>query len=374
MKNLSLMIKPASGLCNMRCAYCFYCDISEKRDVKHFGFTDDTTMHNITEKALKHAQESVSFVFQGGEPSLAGLDFFEKFTKKVNELNSKKLAIGYSLQTNGLALDEEMIKFFAKHNFLLGLSLDGDPKNHNLTRLDSKGYQTHARVLKTADLLSFHKIPYNILIVVTRQTARHIERIYTYLKGKGFRFLQFIPCLAPLGEEPYENIYSPRPSEYENYLKKLFKLYYEDYMAGSYVSIRFFDNLVRIAMGAEPEQCGLFGACPGQFVIEADGSVYPCDFYCVDHWRLGSINEMSFAELASSAKMKEFINTSLFEAEDCRLCEYAELCRGGCRRDRDSSLAGVAGKNIYCDALYAFFEYAAAGLEEIAHCEKASQI
>ena len=317
---------------------------------------------------------TINFLFADDAPEKKEItvDFFENFVEKVNELNSKKLTVSYSLQTNGLDIDEEMIKFFAKHNFLLGLSLDGDPKNHNLTRLDAKGNHTHAKVLKTAQLLDLHKVKYNILVVVTRQTARHVEKIYGYLKSKGFRFLQFIPCLAPLGEEPFDNIYSPRPYEYESFLKKLFKLYYDDYMAGSYVSIRFFDNLVRIAMGAEPEQCGLLGACPGQFVIEADGSVYPCDFYCIDHWRLGNINEMSFAELASSPKMREFIKTSLHDDENCRLCEYAQLCRGGCRRDRDSSLAGAAGENIYCDALYSFFEFAKAGLQEIARFEASS--
>ncbi|NLP48565.1 MAG: SPASM domain-containing protein [Clostridiales bacterium] len=374
MENLSIMIKPASGMCNMRCTYCFYCDITEKRSVKHYGFTDPETMHNIISKAFGIAKRSISFVFQGGEPTLAGLDFYESFVAKVKQLNKNKISVNYALQTNGLDLDENLIEFFAEHKFLLGLSIDGDAKIHNQNRLDKEGAGSHSRAMRTARLFELYGVDYNILVVVTRQTAKHIEKIYNFYKKNNFRHLQFIPCLAPLGEDPFANPYSPRPDEYEMFLKKLFKLYYKDFMGGNYTSIRFFDNLVNIAMGGQAEQCGLFGYCPGHFIIEGDGSVYPCDFYCVDHWYLGNINELDFLELANSEKMGEFIQSSYHEDHLCKSCEFAALCRGGCRRDRDPALAGKAGENIYCDALYNFFQEAEPAIKEIARIESGRQI
>ncbi len=358
MEHLTVMIKPASSLCNMRCSYCFYCDVAENRDTRSYGMMAEVTAVNIIEKAFEAATSSVSFIFQGGEPTLAGLDYFRFFTGKAKELNKNRIKIFYAIQTNGLDVSEDFAQFFADNGFLAGLSMDGYRELHDYFRLDAGGYPTHSRVLKTAKLFDRYKVDYNILSVVTAQTAKHIEKIYGFFKSGGIKYLQFIPCLAPLGSEPFVQPQALTPALYEEFLIRLFKLYYDDFMVGNYISIRFFDNLVNIAAGQPSEQCGTLGYCPGQLVIEADGSVYPCDFYCVDYWQLGNINEMSIDELGKTDKMREFRTTSLYEDEKCKNCDVYAFCRGGCRRDRDLSVAGTAGENIYCEALYNFYIFA----------------
>ncbi|MGI6248732.1 MAG: anaerobic sulfatase maturase [Acutalibacteraceae bacterium] len=365
MQYLTLMIKPASGLCNMNCRYCFYRDVSESRAEKSFGIMNADTVSVILERVFEAAENGVRFIFQGGEPTLAGLDFFKSFAEKVKAANNKGIVVSYSVQTNGLNIDEDFASFFAENRFLVGLSLDGYAELHDFFRPSPGEQPTHARVMKTAKLFDKHKVEYNILAVVTAQSAKHGEKVYNFFKTSGLRYLQFIPCLAPLGEDPFALPHALTPELYEDFLICVFKKYYEDFMAGDYISVRLFDNLVNIAAGHEPEQCGTLGFCPGQLVIEADGSVFPCDFYCSDYWRVGNIKDMSVAEIAESDKMREFRTTSLHGDERCRDCDVFYLCRGGCRRDRDLSVSGSAGENIYCDALYNFYKYAEPYLAKI---------
>ncbi|MCL2774689.1 MAG: SPASM domain-containing protein, partial [Oscillospiraceae bacterium] len=236
---------------------------------------------------------------------------------------------------------------------------------------DSKNGETHSKIMKTAKIFDKYKVDYNTLTVITAQTAKHIEKIYNYYKNCGFLYLQFIPCLDPLNEERFKEVYSLAPELYEKFLITLFKLWYNDFMTGNYISIRFFDNIVRIAAGYPGEQCGMTGTCEGQFVIESDGSVFPCDFYCVDNWKIGSIFAATFDELKNSPNMRKFRETSRYsdfsqpEAEKCGTCKVFYLCMGGCRRDRDNKKDGSAGRNIYCEALYNFYSFAEPYLEKI---------
>ncbi len=365
MEHLTLLIKPASSLCNMRCKYCFYFSLAENRKNKSYGIMQNETAINIIKKAFSCATSSVNFAFQGGEPTLAGLDFFKFFVYKANELNLNKIKIFFSIQTNGLNISEEFAEFFYKNNFLVGLSLDGNKEIHDFLRLDANNKATHNKIIKTAKLFDKYKVEYNILTVVTSYTAKHIEKIYNFFKNNGFKYLQFIPCLDPLDSKPFSFPHSLTPKLYEEFLIKLFKLYYKDYMCGNYVSIRFFDNLVRVFAGQTSEQCGMLGYCNGQFVIEGDGTVFPCDFYCVDNWKTGNINEMNLEEIYKSNKMQEFIKTSIYNNKKCKSCSVYNLCRGGCRRDRDLNSNGIAKENIYCEALYNFFTFAVPYLQNI---------
>ena len=365
MENLTILIKPASSLCNMRCKYCFYSSIADIRENASYGIMSEETADNIIKKALRSAS-NVSFAFQGGEPTIAGLDFFKTFIHKVNEYNKSKRPVNYSMQTNGLCIDEEFAAFLKANNFLVGLSIDGYKEIHDFLRVDSKGEGTFNRIMKTVRLFEKHKVDFNILTVINAYTAKHIEKIYTFFKKNNFRYLQFIPCLDPLDRQPLEFDYSLTPALYGKFLKTLFKLYYDDFMSDNYVSIRFFDNLVRVAAGQPSEQCGMLGFCSGQFVIEGDGTVFPCDFYCVDNWQTGNINEMGFDEIYKSDKMQEFIRTSIYDSTKCKACDVYNLCRGGCRRDRDLATNGIAGENnIYCKALYDFYKFSAPYIKQI---------
>lgn len=366
MKKLTLLIKPASSLCNMRCKYCFYHDLAAMRDRSSYGIMRYSTCENLIEKAIDFAEKEVSFIFQGGEPTLAGLSFFENFVDAVDRLNLKKLKVNFAIQTNGIDIDEEFADFLGRCNFLVGLSLDGTREINDFLRIDANEKGSHKKIISVAKLLEKHDVEYNILTVVTSHTAKHIEKIYNYYKKCGFRFLQFIPCLDPLDNGPFSSSYSLTPEVYEKFLNTLFRLWYNDLLAGNYISIRYFENLIRLAGGQSPELCGLVGYCMGQFVIEGDGSVFPCDFYCLDEWKIGNINSMNFEEFINSDNMKRFINTSLTISEECKSCKVYYLCRGGCRREKYMNADGTLGKSIYCEAFQAFLSQAEPLVRKIA--------
>lgn len=360
-----VMMKPASGACNMRCKYCFYADVTDHREVKNYGKMSIDTLEAIVRRVFEIAETEAGFAFQGGEPTLAGLDFFEKLTELVSKYNEKNLHVSYALQTNGMLIDDKWAEFFTKNNFLIGLSLDGDKALHDGCRLDKKGDGTFSSVMKAAEIMTKHNTQFNILCVVTNFVARHGDKVYRFFKEKGFKYLQFIPCIDDFDmAEP--TVYSLTPKRYGAFLKAVFDRYYEDYMKGDYVSVRLFDNYVGMLCGKAPEMCGMSGSCKANYIIEADGSVYPCDFYMIDPYRMGNVHTHSFSEMAESEAANRFVAESRFVDEDCKECEYGSICRGGCRRNREPITDGRLRKNVFCESYKEFFSYAGTRLVAIA--------
>lgn len=348
MPTLSIMLKPASSMCNLRCKYCFYHDVSDNREIFSYGIMSDSTARNVIEKALRFADgENLYFTFQGGEPTLRGVDFFKKFVTTVQMLNNRNSQVFYALQTNGTLIDEKWAEFFKANDFLIGLSLDGDYLDNSF-RIDGDGINSFPLVKGAIEVLLRYKIEFNILTVATAKTGKNIEKIYDWFKGQGFRYLQFVPCLRPFGDNSESELYM-NVEQYGDYLVRLFNLYMNDYLKGEYISVRQFDNIIRMYLGGKPEQCGVLGQCSPQFVVEGDGSVFPCDFYCVDEWLLGNINQLGFDTMAQSDLAFKFIRESLDIKSECKSCHYFGLCRGGgCKRNRADM--------DYCEAYKKFFD------------------
>ena len=348
MPPLSIMIKPASSLCNLDCRYCFYHDVAENREEKNLGIMTSSTSENLIKSALSFADgHPVAFAFQGGEPLLAGKEYFENFVSLVKKYNIKNSQIFFSVQTNGLLINEEWAEFFTENKFLVGLSLDGD-REANKFRVDSKGQSRFFQTLSATKILEEKKTEFNILSVMTGVNARRIDKIYSYFKEKGFRYLQFIPCLRPFGSDKESDLYMTN-EDYEYFLIHAFNRYVKDYVRNEYVSIRQFDNFVRLYLGENAEQCGMCGHCSHQFVCEGNGNIYPCDFYCTDEWLLGNINDTDLEVMANSEKAKDFLRESLDVPEECKKCPYYPLCRaGGCKRSRTD--------RNYCEAYKGFFK------------------
>ncbi len=322
-------------MCNMRCKYCFYADVSDFREIRSFGLMSPETARNIIEKALAFADrgEPVSFAFQGGEPLIAGIEYFKNFIDFVKEKNTRGNPVYYGIQTNGTLVTDEWAEFFKANKFLVGLSLDGDEAG-NRFRVSGEKSSAFYKVLQTAETFKRYGVDFNILTVLTGYCAENGERIYRFFKNKGFRYIQFIPCLRPFGEKSESELYMTE-KQYGDFLVRLFKLYADDYAKGNYVSIRQFDNWVQMYLGRRPEQCGMMGCCSFQFVAEGNGNIYPCDFYCTDEWLLGNINEMSFSDFVNGEKMRSFIEESMDVPEKCKKCRFYPLCRGGgCKRSR----------------------------------------
>ena len=375
MPALSLLIKPASGNCNMRCRYCFYADELDNREIRSYGKMSLDTMHTIVDKAMEYGDYECTIAFQGGEPTLAGLDFYRDLVAYVTaHENPKKLKIHYALQTNGYLINEEWAAFLGENHFLVGVSLDGIKEIHDRYRLDAAGKGTYQRVISAIRLLEKHQVEYNILTVVTAATARNGQKIYNYFKKNHFGYQQYIECLDPIGEEPGQHEYSLTPEKYGEFLKSMFDAWYLDMRSGTYVYNRYFENLMMIMAGQQPESCNMRGVCGKQWVFEADGSVYPCDFYALDQWRLGNIQENSFEEMDEKRDGLGFIQWSMRQQEDCQKCRWFGLCRNGCRRNREPVTAEHTNRNYFCKSYQMFFEYAYPRLEEVYQLYMAGRI
>lgn len=355
MPPLTVLIKPSSSACNMQCAYCFYRDVSENRQTAYTGALSLGDMEKIIAEAFAYAEGACAFVFQGGEPTLRGLSFYEQVVALQRKHNTKGLLIQNSLQTNGICMDKQWAAFLHDNHFLVGLSLDGTAAHHNRNRLLMDGQGSWNSVMRTVRLFQRFEVEYNVLCVLTGQNARAIEQIYSFFKKENMRWLQFIPCLEPFQQERGKEKYHLSCEEYGAFLIRIFDLWYADLQKGEYISIRHLDNWLAILLGRVPEACAMAGRCSIQFVVEGDCAVYPCDFYVLDEWKLGVVGEDSFAEMYRSPRARQFVEQSQFVPNECKSCRYGVLCRNGCRRDRLPRVTGEPGKNYYCASYLQFF-------------------
>lgn len=363
MPPLSLMIKPVSSACTMRCRYCFYTDVASNRETFNLGKMSMETTEKLIRRAMAYADGHVSFAFQGGEPTLAGIEYFREFIRLEKKYRKDGVLIQNSIQTNGYCLDDALLKFLVQEDFLIGVSVDGTAELHDLLRLDTAGNGTYSKVKETLDRLDQLKANFNILTVVNGYVARNASACFQSLSKYGY--LQFIPCLDPF--DGSKSDFSLTAEAYGKFLRETFDLYYKAFKRGKPVSVRNFDNYIGIILGKEPENCGMCGRCGHYFLIEGDGGIYPCDFYVLDDWYLGNINESSFFRLDGNEVGERFRKVSHCIADECRKCQWYSLCRGGCRRDREPIENGLPSVNQWCSSFKSFFAYAYPRMCEIAH-------
>ena len=336
MKFLSVLIKPASSLCNLRCRYCFYEDVSRQREQMSYGVMTKGVMKHLIDRIFEAVDEdgTVVFAFQGGEPTLAGLSYYREFVVYVDS-KKKNRTICYVLQTNGTLLDDEWGVFFRENQFLVGVSLDGYESNTNEFRIDSEGSGIYRNIMNGIDVLRRYGVEFNILAVITQKLSKHAKAFYSFLKNQGFSYVQCIPCL---GELHCKTEYQLRPDGYAKFYKTLYDLWLEDYRKGEYRSISLFDNILLMLTDRVPNQCGMLGSCNMQFVVEADGSVYPCDFYVLDEYCCGNVVEHSVEEIGNSDGWKRFWEKKNKTERSCEDCPFWKICRGGCKRQQGSYL------------------------------------
>ncbi len=337
----------------------------DQRQESDLGFMTEDTLELLVRQAMETARHSVSFAFQGGEPMLRGLPFFRRFIELEKKYWKPGVRVEHSIQTNGTLIDPQWAEFFRENRFLVGISLDGTRENHDRNRVDVQGCGTWDRVAEGLQLLQAHHVDINALCVVTGQAARRGAAIYQNLKKLGFRYIQFIPCLDPLKEPRGKQAFSLSPQRYGQFLCSVFDQWYKDWEQGDYVSIRLFDDYVHLLSGQPTGTCATTGHCGRYFVVEGDGSVYPCDFFVLDEQKLGQLGENTLAELSQSPIAADFCATGRGAPRNCQGCQWLRLCSGGCQRD------WVGGEyNYHCQAMKAFFQYAFPRMAQIARLER----
>lgn len=327
MRQMTALVKPASSLCNLKCGYCFYCDEASTREKNHKSVMDINTAENLIKKMFDFCGENsaLTFMFQGGEPLIAGLEFFEKFTQAAERLKTEGSIINYSLQTNGTLITEEFCKFFKEHNFLVGVSVDGDKELHDKLRSQSFDKAMHG-----IELLKKHNVDFNILSVITAETDA--AELFDFYMRNNFRDVQPIYCLDPLGGEKAE--YSLGARQLARFKKRFFNLWFSEVSKGNHFYVRDFDNLLSLLTKGRAEQCGASGRCNAQLVVEADGTCYPCDFYCLDEYECLNINSASINDILNCEGLKKFFEYDEAKNSLCPTCPVKSVCGGGCKRYR----------------------------------------
>ena len=245
--------------------------------------------------------------------------------------------------------------------------MDGDKSLHNTNRIDAVHNGTWGRIAGNVRHLVQAGVDVNLLCVVTKQCAASPQRVYNALKKLGVGHLQFIACLDPMEKPRGSMPYSLLPGDYGRFLCHVFDAWYLDWKNERYTSVRLFDDYSHLAIGLPAGTCATSGSCGAYFVVEGDGSIYPCDFYALDEWKMGSVLESDLATLSESRQARRFLEDGLEKPEKCRFCNWLPMCNGGCKRD----WVRVDGQlqNYYCEAFQTFFAYSEQRIRQIALAE-----
>lgn len=358
MKPFSLLIKPASADCNLRCEYCFYLDhLCGGKETR----MNDATLETLVRGYMGTAQPQYSLAFQGGEPTLMGLPFFRKLVALEEKYAPRGARIANALQTNGTLIDDETAAFFGEYRFLLGVSMDGPPELHDAYRKTPRGGGSHQLVERGLERLRKHRVEYNILVLVNSLTASRPEEVYRYFRGRGERFLQFIPCVEFDSDGRTPLPYSVGGEQWGDFLIGIFDLWYPD---RNRVSIRMFDSLLHKMVNGRPTTCDMDRDCRQYFVVEYDGSVYPCDFFVREELKLGNIRRDSWKQLLRSRIYEEFGRGKLRFAPECGDCPYLSFCHGDCQKHRPGPEGD--GLSHICPGLKKFYAHALPRLRTLA--------
>ncbi|WP_197035150.1 anaerobic sulfatase maturase [Oceanivirga salmonicida] len=348
-RSINLLIKPASCNCNLRCTYCFYFDVAENRATYTYGNMTYETLENLVKNVFEHVEYQVTFMFQGGEPTMRGINYYYKLHELVEKYNENNIIVSFSMQTNGTMLNKRWFDLFEKYNYLIGISIDGTKDIHDIFRIDIRKKGTFDSIINNINKLRERNIDFNILSVVNSEVAKNANNIYKYFREKEFEYMQFIPMLDSLKNKKED--YTLTAKSYGIFLDELFNIWYKDILNGNFVSIRYFENLLLILLGKQPESCDMVGQCSVNFVVEADGSVYPCDFYVLDEYRIGNINEDAITDIIFSKKAQKFVRDSLILDKKCKSCKYFKICRSGCKRHKNEK-----NENKFCESYIYFLD------------------
>ncbi len=349
-----VMFKTVSEACNLACDYCYY---SRTKGVHGAAQAIDMNLlETFMSDYMLHTRGSASLSWQGGEPLLAGLEFFEHVVQLEGQYAPNHTVISNGIQTNGLLINDVWAEFFHTYNFLVGVSLDGPETIHDARRVDRGGHGSFRRVMRGIDHLRRHNVDFNILTVVHPGNVDRVDALFEFYQRAGLKWVQFIPAMNFMAQNPHHpGRYEITPEEFGGFLCRTFDHWFNDGTPS--FSIRFFDNVLSRYAGLEPEQCTLAEVCPPTLVIEQNGDVYPCDFYLSSQWRMGNIRNDRLETLLNSPVYRRFRQLKPSLSTLCQSCQWRSACQGGCPRNRgdDSNLMDV---DYFCEAYQQFFAYA----------------
>ena len=330
-RQVSVMWKTVSEDCNLACDYCYYSTCGGQPG--KINRIQSPLLDTFMKGYMRQTSGVAAFAWQGGEPLLAGLGFFEEVVSLQAKYAPPHTIISNSLQTNGTLLTDRWAAFLKRYNFLVGLSLDGTQEIHDRRRVDALGQGSFNRVMKGIGHLRRHGVEFNILTVIHKGNVNSAAELLAFYAREDFNFVQFIPCMDFRSQETDRpGVYEITPEEYGKFLIEAFDLWYNN--GSPLMSIRFFDNMLGIYMNNEADMCIHRSTCPAMLVLEQNGDAFPCDFFINEEWKLGNVGEHLLDELLSSPIFREFESLKPRLPEPCQTCEWMSLCHGGCPRNR----------------------------------------
>jgi uncharacterized protein len=311
----------------------------------------EATLERLVSTYLTYSYPQSTFAFQGGEPTLCGLDFFTKFAELQQKHGRGGQAVSNALQTNGILIDDDWAKFFRSFNWLIGLSLDGTEEMHDTYRFNRGGKGTWRKVMNAAETFDKNGTEYNILCVVSQANVHKARELYEFYRSIGIEYIQFIP-LAEFDLAGNPHPYTVSPAEYGKFLCEMFDLWWPERRT---VRIRFFDNIAEALAGMNPGSCAMHQSCDSYAVVEYNGDVYPCDFFVEENWKLGNINKDSWSEIARKNKRAAFARKKALPHKECEVCEYRNLCHGGCPSLRRAQHNNFRDLDYFCESYKMIF-------------------
>jgi len=357
------MAKPRGAICNLDCDYCFYLRKEELYKSSSFRMSDET-LENYTRQYIAAQRVSeVNFAWQGGEPTLMGVNFFRRAVAYQKKYTRSGMNIDNALQTNGTLLDDEWCKFFAENRFLIGISLDGPREAHDFYRRDKGGAPTFDRVLRGIRLLKKHHVDFNILTCVSAANVEQPLEVYHILRDEiGAKYIQFIPIVERENATGFQEgtALTPRSITGEQYGRFLISIFDEWVRRDvGKVFVQMFDTALGRWLGAPGGLCVFQETCGLALAMEHNGDVYSCDHFVEPRHRLGNLLEMPLTELVGSVQQKQFgIDKRESLPRYCRECPVLFACNGGCPKDRiDYTPDGEPGLNHLCSGFKTFFTH-----------------
>lgn len=391
-----VMTKPIGPICNLDCTYCYYL---HKEDLYPKG-TKWRMNGECLESYIRQyidaqppSTPEVTFAWQGGEPTLLGIEFFQRCVEIQQTFSRPGMKITNTFQTNGVLLDDDWCRFFLKHGFLIGLSIDGPADLHDAYRIDHQGRGSHSKVIAAIRRLKKFGVEFNALVVVNRVNGDHGARVYRYLRDAGCQFLQFIPIVeregvgrhaeadarAVSGMTPFdeaESAVSSRsvlPEQFGQFLVDVFDEWKQRDIGRVFVQI--FDQALSAWVGVEPSLCVFRRTCGRALAMEHNGDVYSCDHFVDSDHLLGNLNVVPLEELVNSGRQQEFGDAKLTTLPQyCVDCEVRHACNGECPKNRFLMTPDAEpGLNYLCAGYRKFFNHIDSTMKDMAALVKSGR-
>ncbi len=360
-RTFHVMCKPRGAVCNLDCAYCYYLPKAALYPESDCRMSGTLLEEYIRQYMDAQPGPEITFGWQGGEPTLMGLDFFQRAVELQKKHALPGIRVLNTLQTNGTTLDDDWCTFFRSNDFLVGISLDGPRACHDAFRVDKGGAGTFERVMRGIELLKKHRVDYNILTTVNSANVGQPLSIYRFVRDEvGAAFIQFIPIVERSGPDgPETGVTSARSISGKRYAEFLTAIFDEWVRRDvGRIFVQLFDVALGVWMGQPAALCVFAETCGGALAMEHNGDLYACDHFVEPDYRLGNVQQQGLEALAGSERQSHFGLNKRNLPRYCLACPVHFICYGGCPKDRLLTTPdGEPGLNVLCEGFRAFFTH-----------------